>query len=75
MVCTFKRQKELNFSDKEYKKMAKEITSFVCGKWITFTYFHFFLLEKIHSLMMTMTTTNDFLSELFLILRLHWVGQ
>lgn len=31
------KKQELNFNEKEYKKMAKEVSSFVCAKWISFT--------------------------------------
>lgn len=39
---TFKHQ-ELNLSDKEYKKIAKEVSSFVFAKWATFTLFSLLL--------------------------------
>ena len=61
---TFKRQ-ELNFSDKEYKKMAKEITSFVCGKWIAFTLFSLLLAGENPFVDDDDDDYNDFLSELF----------
>ena len=61
---TFKRQK-LNFSDKEYKKMAKEITSFVCGKWIAFTLFSLLLAGENPFVDDDDDDYNDFLSELF----------
>lgn len=31
------KKQELNFNEKEYKKMAKEVSSFVCAKWISLT--------------------------------------
>lgn len=61
---TFKRQ-ELNLSDKEYKKMAKEITSFVCGKWIAFTLFSLLLAGENPFVDDDDDDYNDFLSELF----------
>lgn len=61
---TFKRQ-ELNFSDKEYKKMAKEITSFVCGKWIAFTLFSLLPAGENPFVDDDDDDYNDFLSELF----------
>lgn len=61
---TFKRQ-ELNFSDKEYKKMAKEITSFVCGKWIAFTLFSLLLAGENPFVDDDDDDYNDLLSELF----------
>lgn len=62
--ATFKRQ-EINFSDKAYKKMAKEITSFVFGKWVTFTLFSLLLAGENPFVDDDDDDYNDFLSELF----------
>lgn len=62
--ATFKRQ-EINFSDKAYKKMAKEITSFVVGKWVTFTLFSLLLAGENPFVDDDDDDYNDFLSELF----------
>ena len=62
--ATFKRQ-EINFSDKAYKKMAKEITSFVFGKWVTFTLFSLLLAGENPFVDEDDDDYNDFLSELF----------
>lgn len=62
--ATFKRQ-EINFSDKAYKKMAKEITSFVFGKWGTFTLFSLLLAGENPFVDDDDDDYNDFLSELF----------
>lgn len=60
----FKRQ-ELNLSNKEYSKAAKEVTSFVCAKWITFTLFSLLLAGENPFGDDDDDEYNDFLSELF----------
>jgi len=61
---TFKHQ-ELNLSDKEYKKIAKEVSSFVFAKWATFTLFSLLLAGENPFVDDDDDDYNDFLSELF----------
>lgn len=61
---TFKHQ-ELNLSDKEYKKIAKEVSSFVFAKWVTFTLFSLLLSGENPFVDDDDDDYNDFLSELF----------
>ena len=61
---TFKHQ-ELNLSDKEYKKIAKEVSSFVFAKWVTFTLFSLLLAGENPFVDDDDDDYNDFLSELF----------
>ena len=60
----FKRQ-ELNLSNKEYSKIAKEVTSFVFAKWATFTILSLLLAGENPFGDDDDDGYNDFLSELF----------
>ena len=60
----FKRQ-ELNLSNKEYSKIAKEVTSFAFAKWATFTILSLLLAGENPFGDDDDDGYNDFLSELF----------
>lgn len=60
----FKRQ-QLNLSEKEYKKIAKEVSSFVFAKWATFTFLSLLLAGENPFADDDDDGYNDFLSELF----------
>lgn len=60
----FKRQ-QLNLSEKEYKKIAKEVSSFVFAKWATFTFVSLLLAGENPFADDDDDGYNDFLSELF----------
>lgn len=59
------KKQELNFNEKEYKKMAKEVSSFVCAKWIGFTMLSMLLAGENPFVDDDDDGYNDFLSELF----------
>lgn len=60
----FKHQ-QLNLSEKEYKKIAKEVSSFVFAKWATFTFLSLLLAGENPFADDDDDGYNDFLSELF----------
>lgn len=60
----FKRQ-QLNLSEKEYKKIAKEVSSFVFAKWATFSFLSLLLAGENPFADDDDDGYNDFLSELF----------